>query len=156
MVGLTLEKALEAVTAATIYARNNSLAPMTIAVLNEKGVLKAFVAEDSVTIDCSDVAIHKAHEALAMGNNAHARKRFQKQHPHLNDDVARATFGTTRLVPGGLVIRARDGGIIGAIGVMGGEPDVDHAVASAGAYQAELTGNEPRLGHIKMNYLSPL
>jgi uncharacterized protein GlcG (DUF336 family) len=46
MAQLPLVKAQLALSAALEYARKRALAPMTVAVLDARGVLKAFAAED--------------------------------------------------------------------------------------------------------------
>ena len=54
MTELTLAKAQIAVNAALAYARENSLAPMTVAVLDDRGVLNAFAAEDGTPLRRAD------------------------------------------------------------------------------------------------------
>ena len=54
---LTLAKAQTVLTAALAYARERSLAPMTVVVLDARGVLKAFATEDGTPLRRADIAI---------------------------------------------------------------------------------------------------
>ena len=67
MTELTLAKAQTIIAAALAHAREKSLAPMAVAVLDARGVLKAFAAEEGTALRRADIAIGKAHGALSMG-----------------------------------------------------------------------------------------
>ena len=67
MTQLTLAKAQTIITAGLAHAREKSLAPMAIVVLDARGVLKAFAAEEGTALRRADIAIGKAYGALSMG-----------------------------------------------------------------------------------------
>ena len=103
MTELTLAKAQIAVNAALAYARENSLAPMTVAVLDDRGVLKAFAAEDGTPLRRADIAIGKAHGALAMGVNSRALEKRAQQQPSFIAAATQAVGGSLIPVPGGVL-----------------------------------------------------
>jgi uncharacterized protein GlcG (DUF336 family) len=64
---LTLTKAQTVVAAALAHSRQNSFAPMAVAVLDARGALKAFGAEEGTALRRPDIAIGKAYGALSVG-----------------------------------------------------------------------------------------
>jgi uncharacterized protein GlcG (DUF336 family) len=138
MTELTLAKAQIAVSAALVYARENSLAPMTVAVLDDRGVLKAFAAEDGTPLRRADIAIGKAHGALAMGVNSRALEKRAQQQPYFIAAATQAVGGSPIPVPGGVLILGDNKQVIGAIGVTGDTSDHDETTAMAGLAVAHL------------------
>ena len=67
MTQLTLAKAQTIIAAALAHSRQKSFAPMAVAVLDARGVLKAFGAEEGTALRRADIAIGKAYGALSMG-----------------------------------------------------------------------------------------
>jgi uncharacterized protein GlcG (DUF336 family) len=73
MTELTLGKAQAVVSGALSFAREKSLAPITVVVLDAwGGALKTFAAEDGTPSRPADIAIGKVHGALVMGVNSRA------------------------------------------------------------------------------------
>jgi len=138
MTDLTLAKAQIAVSAALTYARENSLAPMTVALLDDRGVLKAFAAEDGTPLRRADIAIGKAHGALAMGVNSRALEKRAQQQPYFIAAATQAVGGSLIPVPGGVLILGDNKQVIGAIGATGDSSDHDEATAVAGLAAAHL------------------
>ena len=62
---ITLPQAQSIITAALAHAREKKLAPMGVVVLDARGVLKAYAAEDGTALRRADIAIGKAYGALA-------------------------------------------------------------------------------------------
>ena len=81
MTQLTLAKAQTIVTAALEHAREKSLAPMAVVVLDARGVLKAYAAEDGTALRRADIAIGKAHGALGGGRLSAAESGLGRD-PH--------------------------------------------------------------------------
>ena len=70
---MKLEIAQEIVAAALAAARTRNLKPLAVAVLDARGALKAFAAEDGTSLKRAEIATGKAAGALAMGAGlAHA------------------------------------------------------------------------------------
>ena len=66
MTELTLAKAQAVVSGALSFAREKSLAPMTVVVLDARGALKAFADEDGTPLRRGDIAIGKAHAGVVL------------------------------------------------------------------------------------------
>lgn len=143
MPDLTLDAA-QAVLAATLKeARTLSLKPVAVVVYDARGALKAFAAEDGTSLRRGEIAMGKAHGALAMGVGSRAVGAMAAERPHF---VAAAShvFGTPALIPapGGVLIReAKGGALIGAVGVSGDTSDNDERAALAGIASAGLAGD---------------
>jgi uncharacterized protein GlcG (DUF336 family) len=132
MTQLTLAKAQTVITAALALSREKSLAPMAVAVLDARGVLKAFAAEEG---------IGKAYGALSMGVGSRTLGKRAEERPHFIAAVTHAVGGTLIPVAGGVLIRGDDKSIIGAVGVTGDSSDNDEVAALAGLAAAGLTAD---------------
>ena len=140
MAALTLAQAQTIVTAALAHARANNFAPMGVVVLDARGVLKAYAAEDGTSLRRSDIAIGKAHGALAMGVGSRTLGKRAEERPHFVAAVTHAVGGSLLPVAGGVLIKG-EGGFIGAVGVTGDTSDNDEAAALAGIAAAGLTAD---------------
>ena len=129
---LTLAQAQEIVTVALAHARTQKLGPMGVAVLDARGALKAFGAEDGTSLKRPEIAIGKAHAAISLGVGSRSLAKAAVDRPHFIAAVTHAAGGSFIPVPGGVLIRAADGEVIGAVGVTGDSSDNDEAAALAG------------------------
>jgi len=141
MTELTLAKAQTVIAAALAHAREKSFAPMAVAVLDARGVLKAYAAEEGTALRRADIAIGKAHGALSMGVGSRTLGQRAAERPHFIAAVTHAVGGSLIPVPGGVLIRGSDKSIVGAVGVTGDTSDNDEAVALAGLAAAGLTAD---------------
>jgi len=141
MTHLTLSKAQTIISAALGYSREKSFAPMAVAVLDARGVLKAFAAEEGTALRRADIAIGKAYGALAMGVGSRTLGQRAVERPHFISAVNTAIGGSMIPVAGGVLIRGDDRSIIGAVGVTGDTSDNDEAAALAGLAEAALTAD---------------
>ena len=141
MTELTLAKAQTIITAGLALAREKSFAPMAIAVLDARGVLKAFGAEEGTALRRADIAIGKAYGALSMGVGSRTLGKRAEERPHFIAAVTHAVGGSMIPVPGGVLVRGADKSIIGAVGVTGDSSDNDEAAALAGLGAAGLTAD---------------
>jgi uncharacterized protein GlcG (DUF336 family) len=138
MTQLTLAKAQTIITAALAASREKALAPMAVAVLDARGVLKAFGAEDGTSLRRAEIAIGKAHGALAMGVGSRTLGKRAEERPHFIAAVTHVVGGSLVPVAGGVLIRGDDNSLIGAVGISGDTSDNDEAVALAGLAAAGL------------------
>jgi uncharacterized protein GlcG (DUF336 family) len=138
MTELTLAKAQAAVSGVLSFAREKSLAPMTVVVLDARGALKAFAAEDGTPLRRADIAIGKAHGVLAMGVNSRALQAKAEQQPYFIAAATLAVGGSLIPVPGGVLVEDEQKRAIGAVGVSGDTSDNDEATAFAGPAAAHL------------------
>ncbi len=139
---LPLAAARAIVAAAFAKADALELKPLAIAVLDARGVLKAFEAQDGTAgLVRPDIARGKAYGALALGQGSRAINRRMAEGPHLVNAMMHATGGAIVPVAGGVLIRDADGRILGAVGVSGDSSDNDETVALAGIAAAGLAGD---------------
>jgi uncharacterized protein GlcG (DUF336 family) len=138
MTQLTLARAQTIISAALAHSREKSYAPMAVAVLDARGVLKAFAAEEGTALRRAEIAIGKAHGALAMGVGSRTLGQRAVERPHFIAAVTHAVGGSMIPVAGGVLIRGDDGSLIGAVGVTGDTSDNDEAAALAGLAAAGL------------------
>jgi uncharacterized protein GlcG (DUF336 family) len=136
---LTAAKAM--VDAAIAYARKKPMSPLTIVVLDARGALKFAIAEDGTSLKRAEIAIGKAHGALAMGLGSRTLYTRSQSQPSFIAAVTHAVGGMMVPVPGGVLIRSADGELLGAIGISGDSSDNDEEAALAGIAAVGLVGD---------------
>jgi uncharacterized protein GlcG (DUF336 family) len=137
---LTLELAFELIAAAREKAREMNLKPLTLAVLDEGGHLKALAREDGTSTLRAEIAQGKARGAIAMGLGSRALFRRAQEQPYFIQAMNNLADGSLVPVPGGVLIR-KDGEIIGALGITGDSSDNDEACAVHAIEHAGLTAD---------------
>ncbi len=128
---ITLDKSQTVIAAALNYARSRNFAPLAVAVLDARGALKAFAAEEDTPLGWGNIAIGKARGALAMGIKSRRLGEQALERPHFIAAVTHAVGGFLVPVAGGVVIRI-EGKVSGAVGIAGDTSDNDEAAAKAG------------------------
>lgn len=127
---ISLEQARAAVTAAVEKAKQIDT-KMNIAVVDAGANLKAFARMDGAWLGSIDISIKKAKTARFFDMNTGVIGSLSQPGGSLfgieHSNQGLITF------PGGVVIKNKDGVVIGAIGVSGSAVENDHAVAEAGA-----------------------
>src|SRR5260370_33988738 len=126
---ITIETAECIIKAAETKAKEMGI-PMSIAVCDEDGTLKAFRRMDGAALLSVQIAQDKAYTAISFGGMAtHEWYDFIKNDPPLLNGIVK----TDRLIVfgGGYAIKT-DAGIIGGIGVSRGHYSDDMQVAGAG------------------------
>ncbi len=135
---LTLETARQLVDEVLTKSKELNLKPIAVAVLDDRGCLRAFAAQDGTSLLRGEVARGKAFGALALGLGSRAIfERAQKQ-PYFVDAVNTLAQGAIIPVPGGVLVRDGDRKILGAIGISGDSSDNDEACAIAAITAAGL------------------
>ena len=134
---LSLEIAQKIVASALAYAQKQSLKPLAIVVLDDRGAMKAFAAQDGTSLKRDDLALGKARGALALGIGTRALMKRAEQQPYFISAAGAAIGGALIPVPGGVLIK-QAGAIVGAVGVSGDTSDNDEAVAVSGITVAGL------------------
>lgn len=139
MIDLTLDAARTIVATALEAARARGLQPLAVVVYDARGSLKCVQVEDGTSLRRAEVAMGKANGALALGLGSRAlHKRAEVQAYFLTAVADVAGPAGLVPVPGGVLIRARDGRLLGAVGVSGDTSDNDEACAVAGIEAAGL------------------
>jgi uncharacterized protein GlcG (DUF336 family) len=139
MTDLTLAAARTILDKALKTARDHGLKPMSVVVYDARGALKAVAAEDGTSLRRTEIAMGKANGALALGMGSRAIGKAAVERPHFIAGVTHVVGGPA-LVPvaGGVLIRAADGAVVGAVGVSGDTSDNDETCAVAGIEAAGL------------------
>jgi uncharacterized protein GlcG (DUF336 family) len=143
---LILVTASRLVDAALAHGRALGLAPLAVAVLDARGVLKAYKAEDGTSLLRAEIATGKAWGALGMGFGGRELARRASHAPLFFNALQVMSAGRMVPVAGGVLLRARNGVLVGAIGISGDKPDNDEACAVRAAIAADLvadTGANP-------------
>jgi uncharacterized protein GlcG (DUF336 family) len=135
---LTLEQAQTIIATALMHGADHALQPLAVAVLDARGVPKAFAAQDGTSLRRAEIAQGKAHGALAFGIGSRALAKRAATSPQFIAAVTHAVGGSLIPVPGGVLIRDADKQIIGAVGISGDNSDNDEAAAIAGITAAGL------------------
>ena len=141
---LTLAQAMTIVESALKKGRETGCAPLTVAVLDAGGHVKAMAREDESGILRPQIALGKAWGALGMGLGSRAfAKRVAEQPgaPSFFNALAAMSEGRVVPVPGGVLIRDASKSIIGAVGISGDTSDKDEVCALAGIAAAGLVGD---------------
>lgn len=130
MSDITLDRARAALDAALRRAEKMGVR-MNIAIVDAGANLKVFHRMDGAWLGSIDVAIKKARTArffdMPTGELGKLSQPGQDLYAIEHSNGGLITF------PGGVPLKDGSGGVIGAIGVSGGEVDQDHEVATAGA-----------------------
>lgn len=126
---MQLETAQTLLAAALRTAREANFKPLAVAVLDARGAIRALATEDGTSTKRAEVAIGKAHGAVAMGMGS--RELSRRPAPFLAA-VTHAVGGFLVPVPGGVLVRNHAGELIGAVGVSGETSDNDERAAIAG------------------------
>ena len=138
---LTLEKAQTIIAAALAHAREQRYSPLAVVVLDARGALKAFGAEDGTSLRRPEIAHGKAHGALSLGTGSRVLAKAATERPHFIAAVTHAVGGSLIPVPGGVLVRDDAGALLGAVGVTGDTSDNDEAAALAGIKAAGLSAD---------------
>jgi uncharacterized protein GlcG (DUF336 family) len=135
---LKLDEAQAIVAAALSYARAKSLKPMGFVVLDERGALRAAAVEDGASLARWKVAYGKANGALSMGVSSRKLHDMAVERPHFVASLASVFSEGLIPVPGGVLVRDNDGGVLGAAGASGDTSDNDEAALIAAIEDAGL------------------
>ncbi len=107
--------------------------PLTVAILDQGGQLKAFKRQDGSSLLRPEIAMGKAWGALGMGQNSRQLGEVAAERPSFIAAAVAASGGRLVPVPGGVLIReVAEGEICGAVGISGDTSDLDEECAIAG------------------------
>jgi len=139
MAKLTLEQANTIIDVAMQKGRDGKMRPLSVAVLDAGGNLVAFKKADNSSVLRFEIAYGKAYGAIGMGMPSRNIETMAIQRPHFANALAAASGGRVIPVAGGLVIKSKDGEVVGAVGVTGDTSDNDELAGKAGVEAAGLT-----------------
>ncbi len=133
---LTLAQANQLIEGALLEAQKQQFKPLTVAVLDSGGRLKAFQKQDGASLLREDIAIGKAWGALGLGEHSRKIQKMAEERPLFISSLMSASQGRLVPVAGGLLIANNQDELIGAIGVTGDTSDHDEQCALAGIVAA--------------------
>jgi uncharacterized protein GlcG (DUF336 family) len=134
---LTLEVAQRLIGSALDYAREHSLKPLTVVILDTGGHVVTCARQDGASAKRFEIAQGKAHGAIAMGVGSRALMARAESQAYF---IAALPLIP---VPGGVLLYSNQGQLVGAIGITGDTSDADEAAAVAAA---SATGLHPVTG----------
>jgi len=135
---MKLESARKIVDAALIKARELDLNPMSVVVLDARGALRGVLTEDDASQQRAEIAFGKANGAIAFGMGTRGLAKRAEKNPAFMAAAAEAIRGPLIPVTGGVLVRDKDGNLLGAGGLSGDKADADEACAVAGIEAAGL------------------
>ena len=138
---ITLAQAEAIIEVTLARAAEMQLKPLTVAVLDSGGHLKALARQDGTSTLRPEMAQGKARGAIALGLGSRAIFERAQQQPYYSQAVNALAGGSLLPVPGGVLVRDAAGTIVGAVGVTGDSSDNDEACAIAGIEAAGFTAD---------------
>ena len=136
MASMIVDKALE-------KGREMSFAPLTVAVLDAGGQMKALKREDESSLIRPEIAMGKAWGCLGMGFGGRELARRAAKVPAFFGALSDMSGGRVIPVPGGVLIRSAAGEILGSVGVSGDHAENDELCA---VYGIKAAGLKPDTG----------
>jgi uncharacterized protein GlcG (DUF336 family) len=126
---VSLDQAEALVKAAKAKAAEIGIA-VAVVVLDDGGHLKAFARMDGAWLGATDVAMKKARTSVLFPMET--QQIWEVSKPDAQAHGLELTNDGLVTFAGGIPLKARDGRLLGAIGVSGGQVAQDYEVAQAG------------------------
>lgn len=127
-----------------IFARGHELGcrPLSVVVVEPGSKVKAFQKEDGSAMMRFEMAYGKAYAALALGRSSSLVRVRTEERPLFMQYLIRASDDQIFPEGGGMLIRDKDGEVIGAVGVTGDTQERDEELAAHGIHAAGLETDE--------------
>ena len=127
-----------------IFARGHELGcrPLSVVVVEPGSKVKAFQKEDGSAMMRFEMAYGKAYAALALGRSSSLVRVRTEERPLFMQYLIRASDDQIFPEGGGMLIRDKDGEVIGAVGVTGDTQERDEELAAHGIHAAGLKTDE--------------
>jgi uncharacterized protein GlcG (DUF336 family) len=135
---LTLAQAEKIIDAAIARARELNCRPISVVVVEPGAIVKAFKKEDGSAMMRFEMAMGKAYASLALGRSSSLVRMRAEEKPLFMDFLFKASDDKIFAEGGGMLIRATDGDLLGAVGVTGDKEEQDEALAAHGIRAAGL------------------
>ncbi|MBI2226886.1 MAG: heme-binding protein [Betaproteobacteria bacterium] len=139
---ITLSQADKIIEAIIVRARELKCRPISVVVVEPGAIVKAFRKEDGSAMMRFEMAMGKAYAALALGRSSSLVRVRTEQRPLFMDFLFKASQDKIFAEGGGMLIRAADGELLGAVGVTGDTQEQDEALAAHGIRAAGLKTDE--------------
>lgn len=129
---LTLKLAKDIIQHAFAEQEKLKLKPLACVVLGSGGSIKASESQDGTSLVRPKVAHGKAYGAYSVGMGSRALFERAKAEPFFIQSLNALCDGALVPVPGGVLIRSKEGELLGAVGITGDISDNDEACCVAG------------------------
>jgi uncharacterized protein GlcG (DUF336 family) len=129
---LRLDTAVAIARAVVDRGREAGFKPLTVAVLDSGGHIKALLRDDGASLLREKIAVAKAYGALGMGLPSRALAEMADQRPLFVQSLTVLAEGNLVPAAGGVLIKAANGELLGAAGVTGDTSDNDEECAVHG------------------------
>ncbi|MEX0707341.1 MAG: heme-binding protein [Woeseia sp.] len=139
---ITLAEAQTILSAAADHAEKIATAPLTIAVIDTGGHLKALWRQDGASTLRPEMATAKARTAIGLGKSSRKVAEDAQGRPTFIGALASLAGGDILPAAGGVLVFNGDGELTGAVGITGDTSDRDEECAIAGIKAAGLTPGE--------------
>ncbi len=137
---LTLDVAQTIIRVCLFTAEEMKLKPVTVAVVDGGGHLKALARQDGTSTLRPEIAQGKAKGAVAMGLGSRALFERAQAQPFFIQAMNELAGGALVPVPGGVLVRF-EAEIVGAVGITGDSSDNDEHCAVVGIESAGFTAD---------------
>ena len=151
---ITLSQADKIIEAIIVRARELKCRPISVVVVEPGAIVKAFRKEDGSAMMRFEMAMGKAYASLALGRSSSLVRVRTEQRPLFMDFLFKASQDKIFAEGGGMLIRAADGELLGAVGVTGDTQEQDEALAAHGIRAAGLKTDEDCANlahHVRLN-----
>ena len=139
---ITLSQAEKIIDAIIARARELKCRPISVVIVEPGAIVKAFKKEDGSAMLRFEMAMGKAYASLALGRSSSLVRVRTEQRPLFMDFLFKASEDKIFAEGGGMLIRAADGAVLGAVGVTGDTQEQDEALAAHGIRAAGLKTDE--------------
>jgi len=135
---ITLDQANRLIAAILQRGAETNCRPLSVVVVEPGCIVKAFQKEDGSSMVRFEMAYGKAYAALALGRSSRLVRIRNEEKPAFMRYLIGAS--DDRIFPegGGMLIRAADGEVIGAVGVTGDTEERDEELAVHGIHAVGL------------------
>jgi uncharacterized protein GlcG (DUF336 family) len=139
---VTLAQSNHIIEAIFVRGRELSCRPLSVVVVEPGAKVKAFQKEDGSAMMRFEMAYGKAYAALALGRSSSLVRERTEERPLFMQYLFRASDDQIFPEGGGMLIRDKEGEVIGAVGVTGDTQERDEELAAHGIRTAGLKTDE--------------
>jgi uncharacterized protein GlcG (DUF336 family) len=146
MSAITLELANRIIEAIIKRGTELDCRPLSVIIVEPGCVVKEFQKEDGSSMVRFEMAFGKAYASLALGRSSTLVRILNEEKPAFMRYLLSAT--DNRIFPegGGMLIRADNGEVVGAVGVTGDTEDKDEELAAFGIRAAGFKTDDDCVG----------
>jgi uncharacterized protein GlcG (DUF336 family) len=143
---ITLEQANRIIEAIIKRGAELECRPLSVIVVEPGCIVKAFQKEDGSSMVRFEMAFGKAYASLALGRSSTLVRVRNEEKPAFMRYLLNATDNQIFPEGGGMLIRADNGDVVGAVGVTGDTEEKDEELAAFGIRAAGFKTDDDCVG----------